>query len=92
MPTPETQKHTPELDEQSYYDRDLLREQMTTLRKEAAQRAKLEKAIETKFHEESAQLNADTEKKLQAIKDRCTTQIVSLNACLLYTSPSPRDS
>ena len=79
MPTPETQKHTPELDEQSYYDRDLLREQMTTLRKEAAQRAKLEKAIETKFHEESAQLNADTEKKLQAIKDRCTTQIVSLN-------------
>ena len=80
MPTPETQKHTPELDERSYYDRDLLREQMTTLRKEAAQRAKLEKAIETKFHEESAQLNVDTEKKLQAIKDRCTTQIVSLNA------------
>ena len=38
MPTPETQKHTPELDEQSYYDRDLLREQMTTLRKEAAER------------------------------------------------------
>ena len=80
MPTPETQKHTPELDERSYYDRDLLREQMTTLRKEAAQRAKLEKAIETKFHEESAQLNVDTEEKIQVIKDRCTTQIVSLNA------------
>ena len=80
MSTPETQTRTPELDERSYYDRDLLREQMTTLRKEAAQRAKLEKAIETKFHEESAQLNVDTEKKLQAIKDRCTTQIVSLNA------------
>ena len=73
MPTPETQKHTPELDERSYYDRDLLREQMTTLRKEAAQRAKLEKAIETKFHEESAQLNVNTEEKIQAIKDRCTT-------------------
>ena len=53
---------------------------MTTLRKEAAQRAKLEKAIETKFHEESAQLNVNTEEKIQAIKDRCTTQIVSLNA------------
>ena len=63
MSTPETQTRTPELDERSYYDRDLLREQMTTLRKEAAQRTKLEKAIETKFHEESAQLNVDTEKK-----------------------------
>ena len=80
MSTPETPTHTPELDERSYYDRDLLREQMTTLRKEAAQRAKLEKAIETKFHEESAQLNVNTEEKIQAIKDRCTTQIVSLNA------------
>ena len=80
MSTPETPTHTPELDERSYYDRDLLREQMTTLRKEAAQRTKLEKAIETKFHEESAQLNVNTEEKIQAIKDRCTTQIVSLNA------------
>ena len=63
MPTPDTQKHTPELDEQSCYDRDLLREQMTTLRKKAAQRAKLEKVIETKFHEESAKLNVNTEEK-----------------------------
>ncbi len=63
MPTPETQKHTPELDEQSYYDRDLLREQMTTLRKEAAQRTKLEKAIETKFHEESAPTECRHRKK-----------------------------
>ncbi len=80
MPTPDTQKHAPELNDQSCYDRDLLRQQITTLRKEAAQREKLEEVIETKFQEETNRLNGDTEKKLQAIKDRCTTQIVSLNA------------
>ena len=79
MPTPDLQKNTSEFDK-SYYDRDLLREQITRLRKESARRVKLEKAIETKFHEETTRLNVDTETKIQAIKDRCTAQIVSLNA------------
>ena len=80
MPTPDTQKHVTELNDQSCYDRDLLRQQITKLRKESAQRAKLEEAIEAKFQEETNRLNGDTEKKIEAIKDRCTTQIVSLNA------------
>ena len=80
MPTPDTQKHAAESNDQSCYDRDLLRQQITTLRKEAAQRAKLEEEIAAKFQEETNHLNGDTEKKIQAIKDRCTTQIVSLNA------------
>ena len=80
MPTPDTPKPTPELDEQSCYDRDLLREQITTLRKEASQRVRLEETIEKKFQEETTRLRTDTESKLQTVKERCTTQIVSLNA------------
>ncbi len=80
MSNPDTHKPTPELDAQSCYDRDLLREQITTLRKEASERARLEASIEKKFHEENTRLQADTESKLQTIKERCTTQIVSLNA------------
>jgi len=80
MSTPDTHKPTPELDAQSCYDRDLLREQITTLRKEASERANLEAKIEKKFHEETTRLQADTESKLQTSKERYTTQIVSPNA------------
>ena len=48
MPTPDIDKPTPEFEEQSCYDRDLLREQITMLRKEASQRVKLEEMIEKK--------------------------------------------
>jgi hypothetical protein len=80
MSTPHTHKPTPELDAQSCYDRDLLREQITTLRKEASERASLEATIEKRFQEETTRLQADTESKLQTIKERCTSQIVLLNA------------
>ena len=80
MPTPDIDKPTPELEEQSCYDRDLLRKQITTLRKEASQRVRLEEIIEKKFHEETSRLQANTESKLQRVKERCASQIVSLNA------------
>ena len=60
MPTPDTPKLQPQhTDDHSYYDRDLLREQITTLRKEAARRSELEKKIELKFKEETAKLNTE---------------------------------
>ncbi|MEO2002263.1 MAG: hypothetical protein ABGW75_11620, partial [Pirellulales bacterium] len=80
MSTPDSQQHTTDSNDQSCYDRDILRQQITTLRKEATQRAKLEEIIETKFQEETSRLNVDAETKIQVIKDRCTTQIASLNA------------
>ena len=68
------------MDEQSCYNRDLLREQISTLRKEASLREKTEKVIEKKFGEETTRLKDETASKIQTIEERCTTQIVSLNA------------
>ena len=46
MPTPDTTKHnTQHGDNHANYDRDHLREQITTLRKEAVRRSDLEKKI-----------------------------------------------
>ncbi len=81
MPTPDTPKlHPQHTDDHSYYDRDLLREQITTLRKEATRRSELEKKIALRFKEETAQLNTESESKIESIRKRCQTQVNSLNA------------
>jgi len=81
MPTPDTPKLQPQhTDDHSYYDRDLLREQITTLRKEAARRSELEKKIELKFKEETAKLNTESESKIESIQERCQIQVNSLNS------------
>lgn len=80
MPTPDIKKPTQQIDEQSCYNRDLLREQISTLRKEASHREKNEKVIEKKFQEDMTQLKDETALKIQTIEERCTAQIVSLNA------------
>ena len=81
MPTPDTPKLQPQhTDDHSYYDRGLLREQITTLRKEAARRSELEKKIELKFKEETAKLNTESESKIESIQERCQIQVNSLNS------------
>ncbi|MCK4616989.1 MAG: hypothetical protein KAT50_08935, partial [Pirellulales bacterium] len=77
MPTPDIKKPTQQMDEQSCYNRDLLREQISTLRKEASHREKNEKVIEKKFQEDMTQLKDETALKIQTIEERCTAQIVS---------------
>ncbi|MBT3212733.1 MAG: cell division protein FtsK [Planctomycetaceae bacterium] len=81
MPNPDTQKPQPQpTDDHSYYNRDLLREQITTLREEATRRSKHEKKIELRFKEETTQLNTESESKIKSIQERCQAQVNSLNA------------
>jgi glutaredoxin 2 len=81
MPTSDRPKQHPQhTGDHSSYDRDLLREQITELRKEATLRSELEKKIELKFQEETTQLNTESESKILSIQKRCQTQITSLNA------------
>ena len=81
MPTSDSPKQHPQhTGDHSSYDRDLLREQITKLRKEATLRSELEKKIELKFQEETTQLNTESESKILSIQKRCQTQITSLNA------------
>ena len=81
MPTPDTTKHnTQHGDNHASYDRDHLREQITTLRKEAVRRSDLENKIESKFKEEMARINTDSESKILKIQERCQTQVTALNA------------
>ena len=81
MPTPDTTKHnTQHGDHNACYDRDLLREQITKLRKEAVLRSDLEQKIESKFKEEMTRISTDSESKILKIQERCQTQITALNA------------
>ena len=81
MPTPDTTKHnTQHGDHNACYDRDLLREQITKLRKEAVLRSDLEQKIESKFKEETTRISTDSESKILKIQERCQTQITALNA------------
>ena len=80
MPSSDSSSTPPVPVDRSCYDRDLLRDQMTRLRREAATRQKLETGITTEFEAATDKLKASAAAAIKKINDRCDKEAAALKA------------